>query len=157
MRKQMRALSLHRPWSTLVLEAGKDVENRSWKTSYRGTFLVHGAKAWSSGAFDIAEMINWATERFDLSPMPSIESEDHATGIVGAVDLVDICETTAGVGGYCGCGPWAMSGNYHWRLANPRPFAVAIPCPGRQQLWTPPETTWGAIDRELARAVNTRV
>ena len=39
----MKALSLVRPWSQLVLHAGKDIENRTWSTKHRGPLLVHGS------------------------------------------------------------------------------------------------------------------
>ena len=36
----MKALSIQPPWATLVLQAAKTVEWRSWKTDYRGDLLI---------------------------------------------------------------------------------------------------------------------
>lgn len=40
----MKALSIQQPWAWAILNAGKDIENRSWYTSFRGKFLIHVGK-----------------------------------------------------------------------------------------------------------------
>lgn len=42
--KNTWALSIKQPWAWAILHAGKDIENRSWETKYRGEFLIHSAK-----------------------------------------------------------------------------------------------------------------
>jgi len=42
---RVRALSLTRPWSELVVSGLKTIENRSWQTPWRGWMLVHAAKS----------------------------------------------------------------------------------------------------------------
>ena len=37
----MKTLSIKNPWAYLVAFGVKDVENRSWKTDYRGELLIH--------------------------------------------------------------------------------------------------------------------
>ncbi|WP_421717462.1 ASCH domain-containing protein [Algiphilus sp.] len=37
----MKALSIRQPWAHRILHEGKDIENRSWPTQYRGDFLIH--------------------------------------------------------------------------------------------------------------------
>ena len=37
----MKVLTLKQPWATLVVEGYKEYEFRTWKTKYRGDFLVH--------------------------------------------------------------------------------------------------------------------
>ncbi len=37
----MKALSIKQPWAYLIAAGIKDVENRTWKTNYRGKFLIH--------------------------------------------------------------------------------------------------------------------
>ena len=39
----MKILSLRQPWAHLVVFGSKDIENRTWSTSYRGPFLVHAS------------------------------------------------------------------------------------------------------------------
>jgi len=40
----MKALSIRQPWIWAFLHAGKDVENRGWRTAYRGPLLLHASK-----------------------------------------------------------------------------------------------------------------
>ena len=40
----MKVLSIRQPWATLIVEGYKDFEFRSWKTKFRGNFLIHASK-----------------------------------------------------------------------------------------------------------------
>lgn len=37
----MKVLTIKQPWATLIVEGYKEYEFRSWKTNYRGEFLIH--------------------------------------------------------------------------------------------------------------------
>ena len=40
-----KAISIKQPWAYLIASGTKDVENRTWKTNFRGRVLIHvGAK-----------------------------------------------------------------------------------------------------------------
>ena len=39
----MKALSIRQPWAWLIVRGIKDVENRTWRTGYRGPLLIHAA------------------------------------------------------------------------------------------------------------------
>jgi hypothetical protein len=39
----VKALTIRQPWAYAILRLGKDVENRSWRTHYRGPLLIHAA------------------------------------------------------------------------------------------------------------------
>lgn len=39
-----RVLSIRQPWAWLILNYGKDIENRTWTTDYRGPLLIHAGK-----------------------------------------------------------------------------------------------------------------
>ena len=41
----MKALTIKQPWAYLIIHGGKDIENRTWRTKYRGRILIHAAKA----------------------------------------------------------------------------------------------------------------
>lgn len=43
----MKALSIRQPWAWCIIYAGKDIENRTWATQYRGPVLIHAAKTWN--------------------------------------------------------------------------------------------------------------
>ena len=55
----MLALSIRQPWASLILNAGKDIENRCWPTKVRGRILIHAAKGCTrdelEDALDFAE------------------------------------------------------------------------------------------------------
>ncbi len=40
----MKALTIKQPYATLIAEGIKEYEFRTWKTNYRGEFLVHAGK-----------------------------------------------------------------------------------------------------------------
>lgn len=40
----MKGLSLTQPWATLVANGSKQIETRSWSTSYRGAIAIHASK-----------------------------------------------------------------------------------------------------------------
>lgn len=40
----MKALTIRQPWATLIMQGYKRYEFRSWKTNFRGEFLIHAGK-----------------------------------------------------------------------------------------------------------------
>lgn len=121
------AITVWRPWTTLILHFAKDVENRTWSTRYRGLVLIHAAQRW-----DPAGMWTADDRGIDTPPEPA----DHPTGIVGFAYLSDVCTDSRSLG-TCECGPWAVPGHCHWRLLNRTPLPRPVPCGGQQALWWP--------------------
>lgn len=39
----MRSLTIKQPWASLIVEGIKDIENRTWKTHFRGRIYVHAS------------------------------------------------------------------------------------------------------------------
>ena len=37
----MKVLTIKQPWASLIVDGYKKYEFRSWKTKYRGKFLIH--------------------------------------------------------------------------------------------------------------------
>jgi hypothetical protein len=50
------ALSIRQPWAWLILNAGKNVENRCWQTHFRGWFLIHAAKGMTRDEYEDATL-----------------------------------------------------------------------------------------------------
>ena len=48
----MKALAIRQPWAWLVIYGSKTIENRTWRTQYRGRFLVHAAKGMTRKEYD---------------------------------------------------------------------------------------------------------
>ena len=40
----MKVLSIRQPWASLIAYGYKEYEFRTWKTKYRGEFLIHASK-----------------------------------------------------------------------------------------------------------------
>ena len=40
----MKALSIRQPWAAAIVQLGKNIENRTWATRFRGPILIHAAK-----------------------------------------------------------------------------------------------------------------
>jgi hypothetical protein len=100
---------------------------------------LHGAQKWDDTAARFAA---------DLGEEPHQWPRSWSCpGVVAVVDLVDVC-AAGPAGELCDCGPWALPGQYHWRLAGVRAFTRSVPCAGRQGLWWPK----GALAEQLAAA-----
>lgn len=41
----MKVLTIKQPWATLIAEGYKEYEFRTWKTNFRGVFLIHAGKS----------------------------------------------------------------------------------------------------------------
>jgi len=42
----MKALSIKQPWASLIAHGVKDIENRTWKTNFRGRIYIHASAKW---------------------------------------------------------------------------------------------------------------
>lgn len=96
----MKALSIRQPWAWLIVNGYKDVENRNWKSSYRGTLLIHTGKTpddiWRE---HFKEYINPQSftkmmEAWETMPLGGI------VGMVRMVDCVTECSSKWFVGEY---------------------------------------------------------
>lgn len=125
----MIALSIRQPWAWLILNAGKDIENRDWKTPYRGPCLIHASKSGTKqdyqDAFDFLDSIDLAHLILDIPPREQIEKG----GIVGMVDIVGCTDTSDS--------PWFV-GDYGFVLRNPKPLSFT-PYKGRLGFFNIPE------------------
>ncbi len=71
----MKALSLKQPWAELIVSGRKTLEIRTWRTNFRGEFLIHASKVSNFKAM----------ERLGFKDLP--------TGcIVGKAKVVDVKE-----------------------------------------------------------------
>lgn len=63
-----KALSLTEPWATLMMMGEKNIETKSWRTSFRGPVAIHAAKAMPiyAKAFSTSPEVLAAFLRHDL-------------------------------------------------------------------------------------------
>ncbi len=123
----MIALSIRPPWAWAIIHAGKDVENRSRRSHFRGRFLVHASLEMSPGDFEHATQALAAAGEEDLLPR---EDEFATGGIIGSVELVEVAEQCDS--------PWYAPGSFAWVLRNPRPLPF-IPCRGQRNWFHVPD------------------
>lgn len=121
MDRSLKALTIRQPWVHAILHLGKDVENRSWATSYRGPVLIHAAKGMTRAEYqqfagmladrECAALLKAQGFRPEI---PAFEALPRA-GIVGLVDIVDcVAESDS---------PWwAGPGQFAFVLRNVRPL-----------------------------------
>lgn len=106
----MLALSIRQPWASLIIAAGKDIENRDWPTRVRGRILVHAAKGCTRDEFDGA----MASARGILGrPVPGDLKSIPRGGFVGTVEIVDCVQRSDS--------PWFF-GRYGFVLRDPQPL-----------------------------------
>jgi hypothetical protein len=106
---KMVALSIRQPWAHRILFEGKDIENRSWATRFRGPVLIHAGKA------------------VDADDRESVTPDMRRGGIVGLVEIVDCVADSDS--------EWFF-GRYGFVLRNPVPLQF-VPCKGRLGFFRP--------------------
>ncbi|WCL51440.1 ASCH domain-containing protein [Leptospira sp. GIMC2001] len=77
-----KILSVQQPWALLIVLGYKDIENRNWRTNYRGEFLVHAGKT-----FDKDSLLYIQEEWGILEGMT--KSDFETGGIVGKSSIID--------------------------------------------------------------------
>lgn len=85
----MKALSIKQPWASLIatprednpLLGIKDIENRTWKTHFRGRIYIHASAIYAKGE----SLLNDE----QLNSLPYSEILTIKSAIIGEVDIVD--------------------------------------------------------------------
>jgi hypothetical protein len=119
----MKVLTLRQPWAWAIF-AGKDVENRTWKTNHRGPLAIHAAKGMSEDEYEDIRL--WIRDETGVT-VPRME--DLVRGaIIGIVEVIDCVDNHPS--------PWFM-GPYGFVLRNQTLLDNPIPHNGALSLWTP--------------------
>lgn len=131
----MKALSIKQPWASLIIRGGKDIENREWRTHYRGIVAIHAsAKMDRSEMEDACDFMRIFVPRFSAD---RFKADVFPCGaILGTVDLVDCVTVTDS--------PWFV-GHYGFVLQNPVAFELPIPCRGKLGFWDIPEAVMPSV------------
>jgi hypothetical protein len=119
----MKALSIRNPWAWAIIHAGKNIENRSWSTNYRGPFLIHASKGMTRGDYENCLDAMHQISRTHPFPsgltLPAFEALERG-GIVGKARIVDCVSSSPS--------PWFF-GPYGFVLADVEPVTFR-PCKG---------------------------
>lgn len=121
---KLPALSIRQPWAWLILNAGKNIENRTWQTHFRGWFLIHAAKGCTQNEFDDA--MNFACDAGFRTAEPAL-SELPRGGIVGVAKLGSCTRASES--------PWFV-GDWGFVLDEVRPLPF-VPCKGALGFFKP--------------------
>ena len=151
---QVKVLSVKNPYAYLIIQGGKDVENRTWTTDYRGRLYIHVSgdnlpflteepNLMDDYAQKLEIFLDTLAEYYskcDIDKGDTVESFMNAVidkpdiwflksqSIIGYVDLVDIVKDSSS--------PWSIDGQYHWILKNPTLLKNPIrQVKGRLGLW----------------------
>jgi hypothetical protein len=79
------ALSIRQPWAWLIVNGWKNIENRDWRTGFRGPFLVHASKGMTRGEYEACRIF---IEGFTSIALPPISALERG-GIVGVATIID--------------------------------------------------------------------
>lgn len=133
-------LSVRQPFASLIVDGYKPVENRSWKTDYRGPVWIHAAL---NSDFDRPDpsagcptRVQFLTEDCGLSAAEAEALDDARGAVVGLADLVDCFARRTAT-------PRHLTGNVHvvgpWCLVFDRPFRITpVRMPGKLNLFRVP-------------------
>ena len=127
--KEIRGLTLWRPWSWAIAHAGKRIENRGypppgWRDRLGYYLAIHAGKKYDDeGAY-------WMQTELGLTVPPDAGCPQ---GIVAVARLAGYI----GPAGPRCTDPW-FCGPFGWQLDQVVPLEPVVPCRGAQGLWTLP-------------------
>jgi hypothetical protein len=108
----VKALSIKQPWSWLIVNGHKDIENRDWPTRFRGEVFIHAGKTFDSGSLGAIQLtLNYLA--FDGGKTIILPDKFEMGGIVGIAEIVDCVDDSDS--------PWFV-GEYGFVLRSARPL-----------------------------------
>ena len=140
----MKALTFLQPWASLTMMGAKKFETRSWKTDFRGSFLIHA----SAKRPTRAEVVSYNANPLFLDFIPDIEALPYGA-LIGKCDLVgiyrteDITDPSTMINIMLNAHEKAFGnfedGRYAWGLDELQPFKQPIPFKGALRFWEFPD------------------
>jgi hypothetical protein len=98
----MKTISVKQPWAYLICSGIKDIENRSWKTDFRGRVLIHAPTNISKFGWE------------HILP----HNEIKKSSIIGSVEIIDCVKKHSSI--------WAEQDKWNWVLKDPILFNKPI-------------------------------
>lgn len=82
---EVKALSVKQPWAWCIFN-GKNVENRTWRTKYRGKLFIHASKSFDKEAYYYLQQNK---EHLGIENLPTSEElKKECGGFIGVVDMI---------------------------------------------------------------------
>lgn len=135
----MKALSIKQPWAALIAHGIKDIENRTWRTHFRGKIYIHASAKDFGSLSQALNQDQWSKtiEKWDSDYFPN----RPLSAIIGEVKIVDCVQDHPSI--------WAEKHNdfmgefihkpiWNWVLANPVLYDKPIlNVKGKLSFWEP--------------------
>lgn len=141
-------LSVRQPWAYCIIKGYKDLENRTWKTDYRGQLAIHSSSSFDFSFLDFLNappewepINNYADEIcafFGIGEKRRITAhKDHLSAVLGTVNLKDCVEAPEEAIEADPIGnPWCMYTGFAWMLDGAKAFREPITgIKGKLNLW----------------------
>lgn len=137
----MKALSIKQPWAYLIAHGIKDIENRNWRTHFRGIIYIHASCKSAGNLPDILTIDQTNFITCNIQPMPPCVKNMDYSAIIGEVDIVDCVQDHPSI--------WAEKHEdfmgefihkpiWNWVLANPVLYDKPIlNVKGKLSFWEP--------------------
>jgi len=112
----MPALSVRQPWAWLLVKGFKDIENRTWRTNFRGKFLIHASKGMTH--YEYESCVDTCLNIRNTHPfpkgtrMPPLKELERG-GIIGIAEITDCVDKSNS--------PWFF-GRYGFVIKNAQPL-----------------------------------
>jgi len=153
----MKALTVKQPHASLIVEGIKDIENRTWKTNFRGMVLIHAGIKPDNIKLEIEGQAS--VKEIEMFSALGRSEDDNLFGcIIGSVEIVDCVINHPSIWAekqhclyHAPCNDLTKRPNcldgcmyfskpiYNWVLANPIKFEKPIPCKGKLRFWEYPD------------------
>ena len=124
----MKALSIKQPWASLIAHGIKDIENRTWKTNFRGRIYIHASGLYAKGGFSLINSDQRVLANMYESWKPLYLDDLPTSAIIGEVDIIDCVINHPSIWAEKSEGFWnpikgkwisRSKPTYNWVLANP--------------------------------------
>jgi hypothetical protein len=145
--KQMKAITIHQPWATLIALGEKINETRGWATSHRGETAIHAGKKVDREACErepiksVLAKHGYTADNLPTGAVVSIGNlsecwsigTDYQSGMPalfngagGETKRVSLSEDKFG---------YYENGRYAWEFKDMNKLPKPIPAKGQQRLW----------------------
>lgn len=139
MKRQIRGLTLIRPWGDAIAHMGKDIENRTWNCYLDPSDLIaiHNGKSWDK---DAKEFIELATEQEYSNLTKNLVPDSQIIAVAKFLGNVADSES-----------PWFV-GPVGWEFGKVVPIDP-VPCKGKLGLWNLPDDVLAQVRLNYAGAL----
>jgi hypothetical protein len=85
----MKAITIKNPWGYLCASGIKDIENRMWRTNYRGKVLIHVSAKTTDVEFTSDQLNDLSLNNIDYSGAGYPKEWQTVSAIIGEVEIID--------------------------------------------------------------------